>query len=92
MMHADSASMATFLTERMAPNENEKRPVAERVSQALSRRGRLRDLVPVAFEAKSATVLEVRCRTGDGDPATLTFEVEAAAPWRIVSVRMIVGG
>lgn len=92
MMHGDSASLATFFAERMAPNANDKRPIAEKVAQALSRRVRLVNLVPLSFDAKSATVIEVHCRTGEGDPATLTFEIEPAAPWRIVGVRMMVGG
>lgn len=92
MTHADSASLTTFFAERMVPNDNDKRPLPDKVAQALSRRGRLGALVPLSFDAKSATVIEVHCRTGEGDPATLTFEIEPSAPWRIVGVRMMVGG
>ena len=91
MAHADSARLSDFISQRMVLAPDDKRPLGERVAQALSRRARLGPLVPVSFEAKSPTVLEVRCRTREGDPATATFEIEAAAPYRIVGVRMIVG-
>ncbi len=91
MMAGDAVSLGQFLSEKMAPNAQDNRSLEDRVKLALSRRVRLGTLVPVAFVAKSATVLEVRCRTGEGDPATLTFEMEAAAPFRLLGVRMIVG-
>jgi len=90
MMHADSVTIGRFLSERMAPSDD-KRPLGERVAQALSRRGRLVDLVPVRFEEKSPAQIVVHCRTGEGDPATLTFDIEAAAPFRILGVRMMIG-
>ncbi|MBI1809924.1 MAG: beta-lactamase family protein [Gemmatimonadetes bacterium] len=91
MTRLDSAAVRRFFAERMAPNAEDTRSLDEKVATVLSRRARLGALTPVGLEMKTPTTVDLRCRTGEGDPATVTLEIEAAAPWRIVRVRMIVG-
>jgi CubicO group peptidase (beta-lactamase class C family) len=88
---ADSAAAVRFFTERMAPRPDAPPPAA-RYGRLREARGDLGKLVPVAYREENPQSAEVRARSSMGEIATILVEVEDAAPYRIKSLRVRVGG
>lgn len=87
---ADSASAVRFFAERFLPTAGTA-PPPERFRRLTAMRANLGRLVPVRYTAKGEEV-ELVARSEAGDGVTLLFEIESAAPHRIRSLRIQVGG
>ncbi len=91
MLGADEAAARKFFAEHMAPEAMaEAGPEArlERRAAVLARTG---GLTPLEIVEDGITRFGVRCKAGNGDEVVVLFEGEAAAPHRILGVKLDAG-
>ncbi len=88
---ADSAGAERFFANRVIPRPDSPPPEA-RAGRMKQMAGDLGRLTPVGFDIQPNGQVEVRARTSNGDLVVLVFDIEPAAPHRVRSIGVRVGG
>jgi CubicO group peptidase (beta-lactamase class C family) len=88
---ADSAAAERFFRERVAPPAGAPPPAA-RAARTVEIHGDLGRLTPIGYDVQPDGRIEVRMRGAGPDVAVFIFEIEPAAPYRMRSLGIRVGG
>ena len=83
----DTASMRRFATDSTVRNPNDTRTIDQRLASFRQMRADIGTLTPLSVASSTETHLVIVARAGN-DEVTLTYEVEAAAPHRLLSLRI----
>jgi CubicO group peptidase (beta-lactamase class C family) len=88
---ADTAVVHRVLSERFVPNPDDPRTIEQRLAAYSSMRSRLGPLTLLSVDFSNIESIEVRARSDNEGEVAFTFAVESAAPYRIRSIRVMVG-
>jgi CubicO group peptidase (beta-lactamase class C family) len=91
MLAADDAGARKFMGEHMAASALAQVPIDERLERRRATLSRTGGLVPLEVVNVEPASMSVRCRAGNGDQVTATFEAEADAPHKLLGVRLELG-
>jgi CubicO group peptidase (beta-lactamase class C family) len=82
----DSAAAVGFIRDSIIKAPNEQRTPEQRAGGLRGMRGRLGKLTPLTVVSSTPTSIEITVAAENEPSATLTFEVEAAVPYRIAQL------
>jgi len=85
----DPERMRKFIQESTAPNPSDSRTIDDRVAAHQGMYGRRGSLIPVVIENSSPSELTLQVRSAKMGTAMMIFNVEPAAPNRLISVRIM---
>lgn len=91
MLASDETKARTFFAEHMAANPQNPVTIETRLQRRAGVLERTGGLTPLEVVDDDGTRLSVRCKAGNGDEVTAAFEGEAAAPHRLLGVRLEAG-
>lgn len=88
MLKGDETAARAFFAEHMASAAMAEAGIDERLQRRTALLGRTGGLTPLEVVDDDVARLAVRCKAGNGDLVVAAFEGEAAAPHRIMGVRL----